>query len=76
MNYMLHVTGSKADVIDLLQKLLSAVCVYNDELSAALSIRMGGVPQIPLEEILLSLRDRVQADTPHGVIALHMEAPQ
>ena len=76
MSYMLHVTGSKADVIDLLRKLLSAVGFYNDELSAALSIRMGGVPQIPLEEILLSLRDRVQADTPHGVTALHMEAPQ
>ena len=76
MSYTLYVTGSKADVIDLLQKLLSAVGVFNDELSADLSIRAEGVPQIPLEEILLSLRDRAEADTPHGVIALHMEAPR
>ena len=80
MSYTLYVTGSKADVTDLLQKLLSAVCVFNDEFSADLSISpragVGGVPQIPLEEILLSLRDRAEADTPHGVIALHLEAPR
>ena len=76
MSYTLHITGSKADVTDLLQKLHSAVYLFNDELSAYLSIRVGGVPQIPLEEILLSLRDRAKADTPHGVIALHMEAPR
>ena len=76
MCYTLHITGSKADVTDLIQKLLGAVCIFNDRLSADLSIRVGGVPQIPLEEILLSLRDRAKADTPHGVIALHMEAPR
>ena len=76
MSYTLHITGSKADVDDLLQKLLSGVCFINDELDARLSIRLGGVSQIPLEETLLNLRDRVEADTPHGVIALHMEAPQ
>ena len=76
MSYTLHITGSKADVTGLLQKLLSAVCVFNDEFSADLSIGVGGVPQIPLEEILLSLRDRAEADTPHGVIALHLEAPR
>ena len=76
MSYTLYVTGSKADVTDLLQKLLSAVYFYNDELSADLSIGVGGVPQIPLEEILLSLRDRAEADTPHGVITLHLEAPR
>jgi hypothetical protein len=75
MSYTLHITGSKADVTDLLQKLLSAVCVYNDEFSADLSIGVGGV-QLPLEEILLSLRDRAEADTPHGVITLHLEAPR
>ena len=76
MSYTLLVTGSKADVTDLLQKILSGVCFINYELDARLSIRLGGVPQIPLEEILLNLRDRVEADTPHGVIALHMEAPR
>ena len=76
MSYTLHITGSKADVADLLQNLLSGVCFINDELDSRLSLRLGGVPQIPLEETLLNLRDRVKADTPHGVIALHMEAPQ
>ena len=76
MSYTLYVTGSKADVIDLLQKLLRAVCVFNDELSASLSIRKEGVPQVGLEEVLLDLRDRAKADISHGVIALHMEAPQ
>ena len=76
MSYTLHITGSQADVTDLIQKLLCAVCFFNEELHADLSIRVGDVPQIPLEEILLSLRDRAEADTPHGVIALHMEAPR
>ena len=76
MSYTLHITGSKADVVDLLQKLLSTVGFYNDELSAALSIRMGGVPQIPLEEILLSLRDHAESDDPHGVTAMRMDAPR
>ena len=76
MSYTLYVTGSKADVIDLLQKLLSAVGVFNDELSTSLSIRKEGVPQVALEEVLLDLRDHVQADTHHGATALLMEAPR
>ena len=76
MSYTLYVTGSKADVIDLLQKLLSAVGVFNDELSASLSIRKEGIPQVALEEVLLDLRDHVQADTHHSATALLMEAPR
>ena len=76
MSYTLHVTGSKADVIDLLQKLLSAVCVYNNGLSAHLSIRGEGVSLVALEELLIDLCDHAEADDPHGVTALRMDAPR